>query len=219
MKAPATLTLLVLLLAMPRLSAQEEEEPPPERTRADILQAQEEKLRRETKTLADRQDELSTNLRDIIENQTNAEVITELEKIDFAMMDAVDLLDFNETGGETIAAETEVIELILAAAEKAAEQSQGQGDGTMGSMLEMLKQMAGQGQSSQPGGQGAGDQAGLGMTGDSESANSLGQGTSQLDFGGERTVEKGGGSYRGPLPAEYQDFLSSFFQAADEPAP
>ena len=64
------------------------------------------------------QDELSADVQDLIDEQTDPEVIKMLREIEMIMADATDLLDQKNTGGATIATETEVIEKIFEAAKK-----------------------------------------------------------------------------------------------------
>lgn len=70
------------------------------------------------KRLAHEQDELSADVQDLIDEQTDAEIIKLLRAIEIIMADATDLLEQKETGGATIATETEVIEKIFEAAKK-----------------------------------------------------------------------------------------------------
>ena len=70
------------------------------------------------KKLSDEQDELSADVQDLIDEQTDAEVIKLLREIEFIMGDATDLLQQKKTDGATIATETEVIEKIFEAAKK-----------------------------------------------------------------------------------------------------
>ena len=69
-------------------------------------------------SLAIEQDELSADVQDLIDDQTDAEVIGILREIEVIMADATDLLEQKNTGGATIATETEVIEKIFEAAKK-----------------------------------------------------------------------------------------------------
>jgi len=68
--------------------------------------------------LALEQDDLSADVQDLIDEMTDAEVIGLLQEIEIVMADTTDLLEQKNTGGETIAAETEVIEKIFEAAKK-----------------------------------------------------------------------------------------------------
>ena len=69
-------------------------------------------------SLALEQDELSADVQDLIDEQTDAEVIGILREIEVIMADATDLLEQKNTGGATIATETEVIDKIFEAAKK-----------------------------------------------------------------------------------------------------
>ena len=66
--------------------------------------------------LAVQQDELQADTSDLIMGETNEEVIDLLKKCRHAMNDAVDLLENYNTGGPTLAAQSDVIELIYLAA-------------------------------------------------------------------------------------------------------
>ena len=69
-------------------------------------------------SLSIEQDELSADVQDLIDEQTDPEVIKILREIELVMADATDLLEQKNTGGATIATETEVIEKIFEAAKK-----------------------------------------------------------------------------------------------------
>ena len=70
------------------------------------------------KKLSTEQDELSADVQDLIDEQTDDEIITLLREIEVVMADATDLLEQKKTDGSTIATETEVIEKIFDAAKK-----------------------------------------------------------------------------------------------------
>ncbi|MEJ6571743.1 MAG: hypothetical protein QNL39_07135 [Akkermansiaceae bacterium] len=70
------------------------------------------------KKLSTEQDELSADVQDLIDEQTDDEIITLLREIEVVMADATDLLEHKKTDGSTIATETEVIEKIFEAAKK-----------------------------------------------------------------------------------------------------
>ena len=65
--------------------------------------------------LAVQQDELQADTSDLILGETNEEVVELLKKCRHAMNDAVDLLEVYNTGGQTLAAQSDVIELIYQA--------------------------------------------------------------------------------------------------------
>ncbi len=75
--------------------------------------------------LAGEQDELSADVQDLIEEQTNEKVIVLLEEVEEIMAEVTGSLDDTNTGGKTIAAETEIIEKIFEAAQQRAQQSGG----------------------------------------------------------------------------------------------
>jgi len=168
--------------------------------------------------LADQQDELAADVQQLVIEQTHPKVIELLESVEDAMDEATTLLAASDTGGPTLAAQTDVIEKILAAAEQK-QQQQGQGDGSGGAMLDMMREMAGKGKAgAQPGqqgqGQGPGQQGGEGQTGASDSANSANGGPN----GGksaERRVPKASGSAGQNLPPEFQPALDAYNRAAE----
>lgn len=170
-----------------------------------------------SRTLAELQDELAADVQQLIIEQNNEKVIELLESVEAAMDEASELLFESDTGGGTIAAETEVIERIFEAAQERSNQS-GEGGETSGAMLEMMREMMGKGQpGDQPGqqpGQNPGDTGGEGRTGDSDTANSDNSGAT----GGksvERRVPKASGSAGQGLPREFQEALDAYNRAAE----
>ncbi len=75
--------------------------------------------------LANEQDELAADVQELIDVQTADDVIKLLEEVEEIMGEVIDQLDESDTGGETIAAETEIIEKIFEAAQKRAQQGGG----------------------------------------------------------------------------------------------
>jgi hypothetical protein len=75
--------------------------------------------------LAGEQDELSADVQDLIEEQTNEKVIALLEGVEEIMAEVIGSLDEPNTSGTTIAAETEIIEKIFEAAKQRAQQNGG----------------------------------------------------------------------------------------------
>jgi len=168
--------------------------------------------------LSERQDELAADVQQLIIEQTNEKVIELLEGVEEAMDEASGLLLDRDTGGTTIAAETEVIERIFEAAKERQKQSGGQGESS-GAMMDMMQEMMGKGKpADQPGqqeGKGAGEQGGEGQTGDSDSANSKDGGTSGTKVE-ERRVPKASGKTGQGLPREFQDALDAYNRAAEK---
>jgi hypothetical protein len=75
--------------------------------------------------LAAEQDELSADVQDLIEEQTSEKVIQLLEQVEEIMAEVTGSLDETNTGGTTIAAETDIIEKIFEAAQQRAQQGGG----------------------------------------------------------------------------------------------
>ncbi len=166
--------------------------------------------------LATEQDELATNVKQMILEQTVPPVIKLLGQVKDAMNDSSDGLTAHDTGGPTIAAETDVIEKILDAAKERQKQQGGQSGSAM---LDMMERMAGKSKEGQkPGGQKAGkpgDKPGQGQTGDSSSANQSVSGQT----GGKneaRRVPKAAGTSGQPLPAEFLQALDAYNRGADK---
>jgi hypothetical protein len=160
--------------------------------------------------LAGQQDELAADVQQLVLEQTVDEVIKLLEEVGAAMDDATDRLEQQDTGGETIAAQTDVIEKIYAAAKERQQQSGGDGSSS-GAMMDMLERMMGRTPDVDrpaPDGQPAG-QGGEGMTGGSDSANDRNDGNP----GGksaERRVPKTSGTAGRAVPAEFRDALDAY---------
>ncbi|HJM63528.1 MAG: hypothetical protein QF405_12325 [Roseibacillus sp.] len=83
------------------------------------------KHREGSQNLAGEQDELSADVQDLIEEQTNEKVIALLEEVEEIMAEVIGSLDEPNTSGTTIAAETEIIEKIFEAAKQRAQQNGG----------------------------------------------------------------------------------------------
>ncbi|MDP4625592.1 MAG: hypothetical protein NWT08_10705 [Akkermansiaceae bacterium] len=164
--------------------------------------------------LADEQDELSADVQQLVIEQTIPEVIALLDQVEGIMDETTDYLADTDTGGETIAAQTEIIELIHAAAK--AKQQQGESGEEGSAMMDMMERMMGkkEGEGDQPGKK-PGDKAGQGMTGDSNAENSGEDGAS----GGkveERTVPKAAGNAGKSLPNEFQKALDAYNRGLEE---
>ena len=161
--------------------------------------------------LADEQDELSADVQQLIIEQTIPKVIELLGEVEEIMDEATDRLSDADTGGETIAAQTEIIEKIHAAAKQ--RQSQGGSGQSGGAMMDMMERMMGK----QPGegkGQGQkgdkpGDQAGQGNGGESDTANEASGGdvTGKVEA---RTVPKAAGTAGRAVPDEFRKALDAY---------
>ena len=160
--------------------------------------------------LAGDQDELSADVQELIAEQTADEVIKLLESVEGIMAEITGNLDQFDTGGPTIAAETEVIEKIFEAAKKRSQkQGQGQGQGTPGAMLDMMERMMGKAPGGTQPGKKPGSQAGEGQTGDSDASNTNTEGTVGTP-GEERRIPKSSGATGTELPQEFQKALDAY---------
>lgn len=176
-----------------------------------------EKHRAGANQVADRQDELAADVQQLTIEQTVPKVIELLTQVEVMMDEATDQLAEAETGGNTIAAQTEVIEKIHEAAKAKQQQS---GSGASGSaMMEMMERMMGKETEGDSKGQGKegkpSSQGGKGQTGDSDSAN----GTANGEAGGKsaaRTVPKASGSAGKNLPEEFNRALDAYNRGAEQ---
>lgn len=166
--------------------------------------------------LADEQDELSADVQQLVIEQTIPQVIALLDEVEAIMDETTDYLADTDTGGGTIAAQTEIIEKIHAAAK--ARQQQG-GAGEEGSaMMDMMERMMGKKEGEGEGegkGKKPGDKAGQGMTGESDTANSGAEGESNAKVQ-ERTVPKAAGNAGKSLPDEFQKALDAYNRGLEE---
>ena len=99
--------------------------------------------------LAGQQDELQADTSDLILGETNENVVDLLKKCRHAMNDAVDLLEVYNTGGQTLAAQSDVIELIYQAAKAKMTGAGGQPKPGGQALMDMLRQLLGMDNDSQ----------------------------------------------------------------------
>lgn len=200
------------------------------------MESQEEYSARHKETaakLAAQQDELQADTSDLILGETSEEVVELMKKCRRAMNDAVDLLEVYHTGGPTLAAQSEVIELIYLAA-KAKMSVPGAGSGSQmkpGSqaLMDMLRQLLGmeeasleleeaeedgngQGQGEgKEGRQGRGNRPGMGADGKSDMASTQQKGVSSPDMPAEnRSVPKSTGVAADDMPSEFRKALEAY---------
>ncbi len=171
--------------------------------------------------LADEQDELSADVQQLVIEQTVQQVIDLLTDVEGIMDETTDYLVETETGGKTIAAQTEIIEKIHQAAK--AKQQQGKGGEPGSAMMDMMERMMGkkEGESEGKGkgkGDKPGDQAGQGQTGDSDAANDADGGDSTGNVE-KRTVPKAGGTAGKSLPSEFQQALDAYNRGLEGKTP
>ena len=168
--------------------------------------------------IADTQDELSADVQQLIIEQTVPQVIELLNQVDTIMDEATDRLSNQDTGGETIAAQTEVIEKIHAAAkEKQKQQGSGKSGGAMMDMMERMmgKKPEGEGQGKDKKGDKPGDQGGQGQTGLSDNGNTPVDGNS-TGKDETRRVPKAAGSAGQALPEEFQKALDAYNRGLEQ---
>jgi hypothetical protein len=201
MKTIISISLMFITAALPAYSEEEQKDS------AEMLQRHAEG----SEKLADEQDELSADVQQLVIEQTVQQVIDLLTEVEVIMDETTDYLAETQTGGLTIAAQTEIIERIHQAA-KARQQQDGGGEAG-GAMMDMMERMMGkkegEGQGKEGKGEKAGEQAGQGQTSDSDAANEANGGAS----GGkteERTVPKAAGTAGKSLPREFQEALDAY---------
>jgi hypothetical protein len=167
--------------------------------------------------VADRQDELSADVQQLIIEQTVPKVIELLSQVEVIMGEATENLGAAETGGKTLAAQTEVIEKIFEAAKEKQKQ---QGSGKPGgAMMDMMERMMGKSPDGDKPGKGKGDKpgdtGGEGVNGLSDESNSLAEGQA----GGKseiRKVPKASGSAGSALPEEFRKALDAYNRGAEK---
>ncbi|MBX3742870.1 MAG: hypothetical protein KF712_17935 [Akkermansiaceae bacterium] len=167
--------------------------------------------------LAEDQDELSADVQQLTIEETVPQVIKLLEEVEGIMDEATDWLLEPDTGGRTIAAQTEIIEKIHAAAKERQKQNgSGQAGGAMMDMMErMMGKEPGQGEGQQQG-QPGGDQGGPGNKfGESDTPNGNITGDAN-EKSVARKVPKAAGSAGKALPEEFHRALDAYNRGAGQ---
>ena len=171
--------------------------------------------------VADKQDELSADVQQLTIEQTVPQVIELLNDVEKIMDEATDRLAELDTGGDTIAAQTEIIEKIHAAAkEKQKQQGSGQSGGAMMDMMERMMGKKPDGDQEGKGkakgeGEGEGGEGGKGQTGLSDTANDANGGPGS-GKNATRRVPKAGGNSGAPLPEEFRKALDAYNRGAEK---
>jgi hypothetical protein len=167
--------------------------------------------------VADDQDELAADVQQLVIEQTVPKVIELLNEVEVIMDEATDRLAEANTGGETIAAQTEIIEKIHAAAKE--KQGQGGGSKPGGALMDMMERMLGKNPDGGKKGQGKGgkpsDQGGEGVTGLSDTANDAAGGQA----GGKseaRRVPKAAGGATLEIPEEFKKAFDAYNRGAEK---
>lgn len=206
-----------LMMRLARTRAQEEDIR--EQTRAvEERRADNPKYEERAKQVGDRQDELLTEFDKIPEDAkvppaVQMRLASIWEQVDKAMADAIITLRKPDTGGEAIAAQTEVIELLGKLLDQSSQGGGGGGGGKMSAqqmaMLQQMMQMMGMGMGgSKPGG----NPMGGGTDKGSAVAAGKGEGTNP----NERRIDQAGGRDTASLPVEFRDALEGYYNAVDK---
>ena len=168
------------------------------------------KHRETASKLAVQQDELQADTSDLILGETNEEV--------------VDLLEVYNTGGQTLAAQSDVIELIYQAAKAKMTGADGRPKPGGRALMDMLRQLLGMDSDSQSAEQqegngkgqegsqrGSGNNPGRGANGKSNMASSQDKGVSNPDTAAEtRSVPKSTGMSADDMPSEFRKALDAY---------
>ncbi len=173
--------------------------------------------------LAVQQDELQADTSDLILGETNEEVVDLLKKCRHAMNDAVDLLEVYNTGGQTLAAQSDVIELIYQAAKAKMTGADGQPKPGGRALMDMLRQLLGMDSDAQSAEQQEGNEKGQGGSqsgsgnnpgskadGKSNMTSAQDKGVSNPDMTAEtRSVPKSTGISADDMPSEFRKALDA----------
>jgi hypothetical protein len=175
------------------------------------------KHREGSRKVADQQDELSADVQQLAIEQTVPQVIELLKEVEKIMDEATDQLEGADTGGRTLAAETEVIEKIHQAAKEKQKQ---QGSGQSGSaMMDMMERMMGETPDADKNAKGKGDkpsdQGSKGVSGLSDAANT-GVASDTSGKSEARRVPKASGSAGRVLPEEFRKALDAYNRGAEQ---
>ncbi len=164
--------------------------------------------------IADEQDELSADVQQLVIEQTVPKVIELLGEVENLMDEATDKLAEADTGGDTLAAQTEIIEKIHAAAKERQNQS---GSQSGGAMMDMMERMMGkQPQDGKPQkGEKPGDKGGGGVEGQSDTANEAAGGPAG-GAGEARRVPKAAGSAGTEIPSEFKKAFDAYNRGVEK---
>jgi hypothetical protein len=177
-----------------------------EKTRAlEDRRHREPKYAEKSTRLGDEQDELHTRLAELEKKVPIPQLVMLMMQARGAMKDAEALLRKPDTGRDTVAAETEVIELLSGVMSQMAQQAGGGGGGA--GMMAMLMQMMGLGAGQTPGGSMAGGTTGR--------LNIPGGGPSKGEKGEERGGPKDAGRVLEQVPPEFRDAVEAYFRKVD----
>lgn len=164
--------------------------------------------------VADAQDELAADVQQLKIEQTRPEVIKLLKEVESLMDEATNRLADGDTGGETMAVQTEIIEKIHAAAK--VRQAQESNSPASSAMMDMMERMMGR----RPQGEGkgkdgkVGENAGADNGGDSDVASSA-EGAAGGGKNEERRVPKAAGGSGVEIPEEFRKMFDAYNRGAE----
>ncbi len=161
--------------------------------------------RKKSVTLGDDQDSIYKLLSEVREKVGCPQVRRLLDRAGKAMHDAEELLRTPDTGSRTIAAETEVIELLTAGGQSYCKQCGAGASAAMQMLLAMLMQGSGSGSS------GGGSMAG----GTTDAPNVDLDGTHYSTDDKKESEPKNAGKSLENVPAEYREMLNSYYKKLD----
>lgn len=167
--------------------------------------------------VAEDQDELSADVQQLVIEETVPQVIELLQQVGDIMDEATDALMQPDTGGKTIAAQTEIIEKIHAAA-KERQKQKGSGQAG-GAMLDMMERMMGKepGQQGKKPGEPTGEEGGPGnKMGESDTPNENISGDGTGNQAEVRRVPKAAGTAGRSLPEEFRKALDAYNRGAEQ---
>lgn len=170
--------------------------------------------------VADEQDELSADVQQLVIEQTVPKVIELLGEVEEIMDEATERLGDADTGVDTMAAQTEIIEKIHAAA-KEKQGQEGSGGKSGSAMMDMMERMMGKkpGEEKKPGQPGkdgpASDSGSNGMTGGSDSGNEA-AGGSDTGKSEARRVPKSAGAASAEIPEEFKKAFDAYNRGAEK---
>jgi len=173
--------------------------------------------------VAQDQDELSADVQQLVAEQTIPQVIQLFTEAKNIMDEATERLDKADTGGETLAAQTQVIEIIHSAT-KAKQQQSGNGQSKSGSaMMDMMERMMGkadkqgkEGKEGKPG-----DKQGKGQGGISDTTNGGAAGGADGGKSEARRVPKAAGTAGAAsleIPEEFRKALDAYNRGLEKKA-
>ncbi|MDA1043626.1 MAG: hypothetical protein O3C57_00220 [Verrucomicrobia bacterium] len=164
----------------------------------------------DARKLGHKQDELASATRPIERRVRNPKLRQLIEKIGGEMMNASMLLQAPKTDHETIAIQTEIIELLSNSIDSA---SDSQGGSSASQKLAQMMPKQGQKPSQKPGQKPGQGESGSGGSGEGSAS---GQGAGSTAQGAsERQVERASGMSR-ETPQEFRDVLEAYFQALED---